>query len=363
MNSNPPSTDAAWTRRLNVAPQTAVRGRFSSLSPLPSPLSPRALTLVELLVVITIIGILIALLLPAVQAAREAARRVQCCNHLKQISLACLNHEEIQGFLPTGGWYALWVGEPTRGFDQRQPGGWLYNILPYMEQVALHDLGTDGDRTKLTVCVSTPLATYHCPSRRAAIAYPFIIPHFQPFYNLTTQPTHVGRSDYAGSGGDLFTGGDKNFPTTLAAGDAMSANDWLRVWGGGIDSGGIFHVRSKTTMASITDGTSNTYLAGEKYLNPEQYASGLDNADDQAWDIGWDNDILRWTTQGTTILQPWQDQPGYANTVAFGSAHATGFHMALCDGSVRMINYSIDLETHHRLGNRKDGLTIDGKAF
>ena len=97
-------------------------------------------TLVELLVVITIIGILIALLLPAVQAAREAARRMQCTNHLKQIGLAMLNHEQAHKQFPTGGWGWGWIGDPDRGFDHRQPGGWVYNILPYLEQDALYNL-------------------------------------------------------------------------------------------------------------------------------------------------------------------------------------------------------------------------------
>ena len=101
-------------------------------------------TLVELLVVITIIGILIALLLPAVQAAREAARMLQCQNNLKQISLAALDHEHINGWFPTGGWGYNWVGDPNRGFGRDQPGGFFYNCLPYMEQQALHDLAQDA---------------------------------------------------------------------------------------------------------------------------------------------------------------------------------------------------------------------------
>ena len=98
-------------------------------------------TLVELLVVITIIGILIALLLPAVQAAREAARQAQCRNNLKQLALACLNHEQIHRFLPTNGWGTYWEGDPDRGVAKSQPGGWVFNVLPYIEQPTIHDLG------------------------------------------------------------------------------------------------------------------------------------------------------------------------------------------------------------------------------
>jgi prepilin-type N-terminal cleavage/methylation domain-containing protein/prepilin-type processing-associated H-X9-DG protein len=295
-------------------------------------------TLVELLVVITIIGILIALLLPAVQAAREAARKMECSNHLKQIGLACLNHENAHGFLPTGGLDALHVGDPTLGFDERQPGGWLYNILPYMEMAALHDLGADGNQAGMVECVSTPLTAYHCPSRRAAIAYPsWATTIGYPFANLPTQPTVCGRNDYAGAGGD--------YPAS-----------------GSDDSGGIFYVHSKTTMASITDGSSNTYLAGEKYLTPDSYADGHDPSDDQSWDQGWDADTVRWTTS-SAVYWPWQDQAGFQRSFSFGSVHSSGFNMAFCDGSTQSLSYSIDPEVHHRLGTRNDGKLIDGGKF
>ena len=104
-----------------------------------------AFTLVELLVVIAIIGILVALLLPAVQSAREAARRTECRNHLKQLALGCLLHEEANGFFPSGGWRYDWAGEPDRGFGEKQPGAWTYSVMPYLELNTLHALPTDGD--------------------------------------------------------------------------------------------------------------------------------------------------------------------------------------------------------------------------
>ncbi len=140
----------------------------------------RGFTLVELLVVITIIGILIALLLPAVQAAREAARRVQCSNNLKQLALGCIGHENATGRFPTDGWGWGWTGDADRGNDWRQPGGWLYNILPYIEQQPLHDMGLGispwNDPAKKDLHrqrMAGPLNTFYCPSRRAANAYPY----------------------------------------------------------------------------------------------------------------------------------------------------------------------------------------------
>jgi len=250
-----------------------------------------AFTLVELLVVITIIGILIALLLPAVQAAREAARQVQCTNNLKQIALGCLQHEERHGFFPTGGWGWGWAGDPDRGFDKRQPGGWQFNVLPYIEQQALHELGLGDNAAGRTRTAETPLAVFHCPTRRRAVPYPFV--HTTNFINLN-RPAFLGRSDYAACSGagnftEIWYG-----PGSLDKGDLMTEEQWLAIAGGDSIEGVVFR-RSMCTVSSVGDGTSNTYLIGERYLNPDRYEDGIEGGNDQGWNLGYDYDVNRWT--------------------------------------------------------------------
>ena len=165
-------------------------------------------TLVELLVVITIIGILIALLLPAVQAAREAARQSQCKNNLKQLALGCLNHESATGRYPTGGWGWHWTGDADMNNNWLQPGGWIYNVLPFIEASALHDLGTGvgvwnsaAKKAAHLQRLSTPLKGINCPTRRDAALLPYTGTSASDWYNCSL-PKMVVRSDYAANGGD-----------------------------------------------------------------------------------------------------------------------------------------------------------------
>jgi prepilin-type N-terminal cleavage/methylation domain-containing protein/prepilin-type processing-associated H-X9-DG protein len=337
-------------------------------------------TLVELLVVITIIAILIALLLPAVQAAREAARRMQCGNHIKQLSLAAIGHEQANGFMPSDGWGPCWAGDPERGFGNKQPGGWIYNVLPYMEQQGLHDLGTGASNSttpKLSDYVlqqiATPLSFLNCPTRRGPILYTHGSPGGQKYhYRLgdLQWPDLCAKTDYAINGGTTAAFNGWWGPNSYAAGDALTPAQWRDLANAShTDDTGVSCTHSEIKMSDITDGASNTYLIGEKYCNPDHYADGADGYDDQSWNVASDWDIVRWTGATADIddrvisdvtCVPMQDTPGDSRFGwAFGSAHAGGFNMGFCDGSVRFVGYQIDLKAHWCLGNRADNVPVD----
>jgi prepilin-type N-terminal cleavage/methylation domain-containing protein/prepilin-type processing-associated H-X9-DG protein len=309
----------------------------------------RGFTLVELLVVIAIIGVLVALLLPAVQAAREAARRTQCMDHLRNLGLATLLHVDAFHHYPSGGWGYRWVGLPDRGFGEAQPGGFVYNILPFIEEKALHDLGAglpmDQQLQASAERVATAIPIFNCPTRREPIPYQ----NNQGGGIRGSVPVTVsGRTDYAGNGGDLFVFYGSG-PETLAQGD-----DAGHPWPSMETNTGLVYLRSRVETKQIVDGTSNTYFVGEKYINPDHYATGQDPGDNESMYSGDDYDVARWAA-----VLPARDRPGFVNHPAFGSAHDSGLNMMFCDGSVRQIGYDIDLSTHRSLGNRKDGLVVD----
>jgi hypothetical protein len=331
----------------------------------------RGMTLVETLMVVGIISLLVQLLLPAVQAAREAARRVQCDNKLRQLALACQTHVDTQKHFPTGGWTHTWVGEPERGFGRRQPGGWCYNLLPFLEEKPVHELarGTSGadKRARLRTMTETPVAAFVCPSRRAVQAFPF---RRDGSLVNADNPDVCGRSDYAANIGDAVpidqrAAGPKTWEEGLAWDDGSLPE---AAWVAARHSGVMFQL-SRVAPRHITDGLSKTYLLGEKFLPPEEYESGYSFGDDQALYVGFDRDQSRSTHR---LHPPLRDRSaprvwlkdGDDETVLdwnFGSAHHQSLGMASCDGSVRRVGYDIDAVLHERLGNRADGQIVQAE--
>jgi prepilin-type N-terminal cleavage/methylation domain-containing protein len=309
-------------------------------------------TLIELLVVIAIIGILVALLLPAVQAARETASRMECANHLKQIGTAILLHENTYRHLPTGGWGKEWAALPELGVDGRQPGGWIFNVLPFIEQQSVHDLGgiSPASLTANGQRLQAALSVMHCPSRRGAELFANQRTWQPPSYPLVNE---LARNDYAMNGGDrvmLYGTG----PASLAAANTFAWPDMSL-------ANGVCFQRSTVRLAAVTDGTSNTYLAGEKHLRRDHYYNGQDQGDNESLYSGDDRDLIRFTgTSSIPTLKPLSDAfvAGQEGLV-FGSAHGAGFQVALCDGSVRLIVYQVDHDVHGRLGNRHDGQPVE----
>ncbi|MCA9230698.1 MAG: DUF1559 domain-containing protein [Planctomycetales bacterium] len=351
--------------------------------------APRpAFTLVELLVVIAIIGVLVALLLPAIQAAREAARRNTCKNNLKQLALGWTNHHATVGHFPTGGWGADWAGDPDRGTGPEQPGGWAYNILPFIEQGPLHDQGADGKPDELTpeqlagaaLTIVSPVDMYTCPSRRPGGAIILHGPGGSGGVPNNAGPvTTAGRSDYAANSGAWNNGlgpDPGSFRTyvqgrwrdtwgTLGGTGLLTAGPTGAINGHIINGGrvyeeidGVSFLRSTISVKHITDGTSNTYMVGEKSIDSRYYLNGLDGGDNEFWTNGYDRDNYRIGNVGPFADTEFVNASGQddgAHRESFGSVHQTALHMAFCDGSVHTINYDIDKVTHLYLSSRNDG--------
>jgi prepilin-type N-terminal cleavage/methylation domain-containing protein len=323
-------------------------------------------TLVELLVVIAIIGILVALLLPAIQAAREAARRQQCVNNLKQLALAAQNYHDTAAHFPTGGWGWWWVGDPDRGFGQDQPGGWAFNLMPFTEENSAYDLASDGDpntdttkqREAIRDVINKPLTLLGCPSRRGG-ARSFPKPVDGSFYAYNAADSvgeaTAGRGDYAINCGDYNDNELDGGPKTLADAADPKKYRWLATVTGANPVGRVFITgvgfqRSEIGIRHIIDGTSKTYLIGEKYLNPQHYETGLDGGDNETWCTGYNNDNFR-----TTYSAPLPDTYGLGNDRVFGGIHPGLFYMSYCDGRVESVAFDVDAMVHRKSGNRRDG--------
>jgi prepilin-type processing-associated H-X9-DG protein len=297
-----------------------------------------------LLVVIAIITLLMALLLPAIQKTRESANRLRCANNLKQFGIAFHHHHNDFTRFPSGGWGWQWVGDPDRGTDRKQPGGWIYNIMWYIEQQTLRDMGHGMPQAQKfaqnAIRIGRPMALMNCPSRRDGGPYPNNSNY--DYRNTKNPPPWLARSDYAANAGDQLQDEFFSGPSSFAQGDNPNFN-----WPSTTNLTGVVFQRSMIKIADIYNGTSNTYLAGDKYMNADHYSDGGDPSDNENMYVGFDNDINR-----TTFYPPMKDRRGVTNTFAFGSAHPAGLNMLMCDGSVQFVGYDVEPAVQKRAGNR-----------
>ena len=347
-------------------------------------------TLVELLVVIAIIGVLVALLLPAVQAAREAGRRTTCVNQIKQLMLAMQNHVDAKKVFPSGGSqphptienYLAPGGAPFGPKDQGL--SWGFQLLPYLEQGAVHNLRTTQQLR------TAAMPNYNCPSRRGVTRsaengsmltdYAAAVPHRtrSAYPNSASFDTGLGmtgeetvfcdqRYFWGGRGKPDHTGpatAASLAPTYFGFNGVIVRSDLWRDGTNNVRMG--FY--EPVGFAQITDGSSNTFVLGEKWMPPSRFDGDLDDSgrplwhDDRGWTDGWDPDTLRSTictfradSELVTGTPAENDIAGFR----FGSSHTSGMNAGFADGSVRFLSYDISLELLNQMAHRSDGELSD----
>lgn len=331
--------------------------------------SPRGFTLIELLVVISIIGVLIGLLLPAVQSAREAARATDCKNRMRQLALAAQMHHDALRYFPPARYEARPDSDPSNQCGLETPT-WLARVMPYIEQDALAqqwDLSKPWHQHPEKVRTVVP-DIFLCPSRRSGTRplgtrelrttvsggggrLPCGCP-IPPRARDVTLNVEGALSDYAGNHGDL-TPGATGAPTDF--------------YFGGNGTGVIISVRpdckdgkaiapaDRVKMASVSDGTSNTFLFGEKFVPQNGIATFPE--DSPAYDGDHLPASCRLAGPGLRLAHGPNDV--LADMFSFGSWHPSGVHFAFVDGSVRMLSVETDTKILGSLANRRDARVVE----
>ena len=278
------------------------------------------------------------------------------------------------------------MGDADRGFGVDQPGGWIFNLLPYFEQYTLYAQSSDGrpdslsrqQRVGASDIIQTPLSIINCPSRRPNSLFPMTANEGGDlgYFNAIT-PHKAGRSDYAINSGHVYNEWPDHKlgqgPKSYDDARTWSANHY---WGG--EQGALFKSslvdqtmtgisfeRSMIATRHVTDGLSFTYLIGEKHVSPQDYETGLSQGDNETWCTGFNNDNYRRTgrledgeIKEAKPVPDWSNDIGHY-TGRFGSAHPSGWNVAFCDGSVHTMTYDIDWRIHRDFGNRMDGNIVE----
>jgi prepilin-type processing-associated H-X9-DG protein len=375
---------------------------------------------VELLVVIAIIGILVALLLPAIQAAREAARRATCVNQLRQMSLAMQNHVSAYGVFPTGGSrFNPNIKDYVTG-NTANPGvpngpakqglGWAYQILPYLEQGAIKGIVTQAQLQNAVVSM------YLCPSRRSpdvvrtdpgtgspttvlsdyASAQPMTtscvgttgdsgvkidLTKTHPFVGATSYA--IGRTSFwcttpAAAGGSQA--GDPHSSNSVYDGVIVRSQYRVKTGANATSPAVLERLNGgpdPVKASQISDGTSNTLVISEKVVRSDLIAGAItpsgafSYSDDRGWSDGWDPDTVRSTgfqpisdSDQSICFNPNVNISKYctgqdADVFFFGSAHPGGVNAAFADASVHQIAFDVDILIFNALGSRNGQETVD----
>jgi prepilin-type N-terminal cleavage/methylation domain-containing protein len=336
--------------------------------------SSRGFTLVELLVVIAIIGILIALLLPAVQAAREAARRAQCSNNLKQLATAVQNHLDNLKSLPGGGVSRLSHAtygpySPTTNPDwsdgspsvlQYQRAGWGFQVLPYLEAQgawlgtgATTTSGTQGRIERSIIAQSTLLPAMFCPTRGNPRAWTYAAGYNDPSDSGTWQ--HA-QTDYAAPQVASVDWGGEDAGDWDMWWDRWGLQTWCERGCGWVKRMDPWNpdMYRPATIAEIKDGATYTMAFSEKMMNPAGLGSQQYPGDDEGFASGWGLDSLRTTVRDPRPDTSWGNDPSH-DVERFGSAHASGLNVVYLDCNVKHIPYTVDSFVWMFMGVRNDG--------
>jgi prepilin-type N-terminal cleavage/methylation domain-containing protein/prepilin-type processing-associated H-X9-DG protein len=325
-------------------------------------------TLVELLVVIAIIGVLVALLLPAVQAAREAARRTQCKSNMKQLSLACLNYESAKGVYPPA---SSRIGANAA---LRPDWGWLAITMPYYEQANLFNQinkevnwFTRAATPNNEAVVKTHLTILRCPTRAGELEPVNMLgPGNNPNDGFGKEPDSNLRSHYVGIFGanteDLsdFTPwcSKKSGTYSMEVDTTHPLTPCINDPGcGRIANNGIMIRKATVGVKDVTDGTSNTMMIAESAFGPRD-----DDENVRPWVVGSVGDCL-YSVRNVRYQINQGAKPGpRRNDVGLGSEHSNGGHVGFADGSVRFMNESVELQTMVWLASRAGDETVPGDA-
>lgn len=336
-------------------------------------LARRAFTLVELLVVIAIIGILIGMLLPAVQQVREAARRTQCLNNMRQTALAALNYESAHMHFPTNGMLGGlgWGGQnrPNKGIEN---WSWVYQVLPFMEQNNLAnrraDVGLGANSIGQSV-IGEAVSNLTCPTRGprywqstgASIPLRHFITDYVGFW---VHPTHLRFVKMNPGYEDLPNQAPPGNYFGRQPGNNYKTTRWIGLiapGGARPNTSGPAEQWSEVGFGAVTDGSSNTLLFAEKGArasdyNPVQGGSYWDNIERNGI-VDIDLSTMR-GLHWNVAAYPDSNNAGLAHLGGFGSAHPGQFNIVMGDGSTQSISQTIDLVVMYTLGCRNDGQTV-----